>query len=888
MIQNRSSGLAVLLLAAVFLTVPAGAADFSLKPEVSAEGNNVVITFEADASTDCAVYVLDGDSKVIRHLAAGMLGKNAPAPLKKNSLAQSLVWDRKNDLGVPAADGPFKVKVGLRLKPVLDRFIGENLAATSAPWHEGESPVRALAVGPGGELFLFHMAGEVHPGDGTVSCTVFTREGKYLRTILPYPANIPENKMQGIKRVKLPDGLTVPFVYQADVRAMIPGGGNLPVHRAVATKDGRIAFVAIHERHRNRLRYNQPGIVQVMVLNSDGSMPAGGPFGPLISQLSTSRDKDRDYGDRISRSGASLALSPDEKTIYATGYWEGNEKFAKRLPTHAVYKLTWESNKEAEVFLGHKTEKGSGKNRFNVPIDVDTDRDGNIYVADRENNRIAVFKPDGTYMGELKTERPDRIQVHPKTGAVYVMGGQAINLLQKFTSWKETEPVAKLTTPCRLHRRKKDSPTRTAAVIALDATADPAVLWFAPSQGTRYTLLRVEDLGEKFSKPVDVGLAARKEQPSASSVFFLSVDRTRERLYSEWQNVNTLKVLPWNGRTGEFIKGIRFPKGGGGSKGMSVGLDGRCYWVYKYGGICRCGPDLKEIPFPKADPAGFTRYSKQIISAGTMRITHGGFTADAHGNVYVLSDKKGMKNRPPRTPSEAADARNLAVYSPEGELITFSRIDSEIRGINSPRLDYAGNIYVLVAVRPPGKNAPDDFKDTDLGKRLKGRFIACEVDWYPFFYGCVVKFGPNGGVVRKDAGGISMEYGHGSKIDIKDAEWAHYGASSVPSWATVIDDCMCAAPCFDVDGFGRSFFPDAGRFRCGVLDTAGNLICTFGSYGNQDSRGPGSAVPVPDIPFCWPQAVAVSDEAAYVGDRLNRRVVRVKLAYEKEETVTVE
>jgi hypothetical protein len=54
----------------------------------------VKIEFAADRETDVAVYVEDAASKVVRHLAAGMLGKNPPAPLKAGALEQSLEWDR--------------------------------------------------------------------------------------------------------------------------------------------------------------------------------------------------------------------------------------------------------------------------------------------------------------------------------------------------------------------------------------------------------------------------------------------------------------------------------------------------------------------------------------------------------------------------------------------------------------------------------------------------------------------------------------------------------------------------------------------------------------------------------------------------------------------------
>ena len=76
-------------------------------------------------------------------------------------------------------------------------------------------------------------------------------------------------------------------------------------------------------------------------------------------------------------------------------------------------------------------------------------------------------------------------------------------------------------------------------------------------------------------------------------------------------------------------------------------------------------------------------------------------------------------------------------------------------------------------------------------------------------------------------------------------------------------------------------------FRVVVLDTNGNEIGTFGRYGNQDSAGPESLVPEPGIPLAWPCAVGVSDRAIYVSDILNRRIVRVKLAYKKTVTQTV-
>src|SRR5437762_2280944 len=51
------------------------------------------IHFAVKGACDVAVGIVDHDGKIVRHLAAGVLGANAPEPLQKNSLEQKLVWD---------------------------------------------------------------------------------------------------------------------------------------------------------------------------------------------------------------------------------------------------------------------------------------------------------------------------------------------------------------------------------------------------------------------------------------------------------------------------------------------------------------------------------------------------------------------------------------------------------------------------------------------------------------------------------------------------------------------------------------------------------------------------------------------------------------------------
>jgi hypothetical protein len=80
-------------------TVPAGAAQFVSKPTAARVGETTEIAFDASAATDVEVAVVGSDGKVVRHLAAGLLGPDAPAPFQKGALAQKVTWDGKDDLG---------------------------------------------------------------------------------------------------------------------------------------------------------------------------------------------------------------------------------------------------------------------------------------------------------------------------------------------------------------------------------------------------------------------------------------------------------------------------------------------------------------------------------------------------------------------------------------------------------------------------------------------------------------------------------------------------------------------------------------------------------------------------------------------------------------------
>jgi len=852
------TALAVLLLAFTsMLSSPASFGQepvaFTRAPTAVRRGGEVRIEFAVNRATDVAVSVVDAKGKVIRHLVAGVLGKNPPPPLRPDSLDQSITWDGKDDFGKPAGGGPFRVRVSLGLTPTFEKLIGNNPADVGS--------IRGMAVGPDGKLYVIHCYGGHHPLDGTGVIAVFSRAGKYLKTIAPFPAGLADEKLGGIRTVRLANGGRVPFVYQFETRSCLPGLGDLPKQRAVVTRDGRLVFVGIQEGPKC---FAQPGEARLTVIHTDGGVPKDGVLKALVHPLTDS--------------GASLALSPDEKTIYATGVRAGmhpcgptgaftcqncdhrGATWRHTVPVPFVFACGWDAD-QVTVFLGRGARGQRGKHEFKEPVSVATDGDGNLYVADLADDKVRVFDTEGAELGRIKVTSPIRVEVHKKTGAIYVLTGDKKIELLKFDGYKTGREVARIHVKTYrwmwpLHR----------PLMALDDTADPPVIWCSSN------FYRIEDRGTRFTEPVSM-VAPERIGPSAmASVMEMSVDRVHHILYVNNRRRCNLLTGEWS--SFKTPGGRMWPTSNPGSASGAAGRDG-CYYVNlgaKRGRLLRYGPDLKLRKFPVTE-------DEEGRLCGYARNRGRGQTADYRGNVYVLWKKCGGV-------SDEGDfhrAHVLSKFAPDGTPVDKKLVNCQIPSISSPRVDRQGNIYVAVGLRPGKHTVPAELRG-QVREGAKDPDCVNGVNSYPMIYGSIVKFGPAGGTIFQDAGGVRCNFAYGRPIDVKGAKWIVPGISVASSWATPKGTegttivCLCENPSIDVDEFGRTFYPDAGRARVGVLDTAGNEVCTFGKYGNPDSTG---------LSFWWPQAVAVDGGHAYVGDRLNRRIVAAKLAYQAEATFEV-
>jgi hypothetical protein len=122
-------------------------------------------------------------------------------------------------------------------------------------------------------------------------------------------------------------------------------------------------------------------------------------------------------------------------------------------------------------------------------------------------------------------------------------------------------------------------------------------------------------------------------------------------------------------------------------------------------------------------------------------------------------------------------------------------------------------------------------------------------------------------------------------------EWVYGGVGHWhTSGLTGGPPCPCWHSRSAMDYFGRTFAPEGDIFRVAVLDSNGNLILRVGQYGNEDSDGPKSLVPLggDGVGLFCPNYVAThTDRRLFIADAGNARIVSVKLGYETDEKVAL-
>ncbi len=842
----------------------AGEVSFSTKPAVAKAGDGAKISFAVSASTDVEIAVLDAQGKVVRHLAAGVLGgKNPPPEPLKAGLAQSLEWDGKDDFGKAAAGGPFKVRVRAGTGVKFGSFIGEdpcNFGAIESLMPDEAGNVYALAAGRNGNQMAMVMR-------------VFDSEGRYLREMLPFPANLPAGAMKEVGRwdeeakawhPRNLRNLNPDFYGQ-------PGGywGN-PVFTLV----GANSKTGVILTEGNRVRRLAP----------DGSV-VGASFGG--ESLWGKKGLPNTGGGPLY-----LASSPDGKYLYLSGPYSSDTAYGHKadpdFPPGRVYRmeigkgsmepfvtLPVIGNNPAKAGLGWCSKHIAFAGNYTVPHGpvhgVAVDKDCNVLVADQDNQRVAVFSPEGKELGKIDVPYPDLVAAHPKTGAVYVVTKEIKGYRQykkeliKFSSWKDGKREASV-----------DLGTDGAAMpqMSLSAGEKKTILWVC---GVKGGLVPFEDKGATLA-PAQVTFGSKKDVPTYWGR--METDYGRDEIYVSDGGAGQWR---YNGLTGE---GGRLKKDGKPFNGpdLAVGYDGLLYFRTGdgYSGpLARYTHDLAPAPY---EATGTHVLSPYIYSRMGNGFAERGLGAGPDGKVYTTFMYKwvayamggwGADGKPLKGKYLEGAFPGKGAYPPDLKSAIAGPLPQMNGGI---RVDLKGDIYVGMMYRPKDFSPPKGF-EKDQGYRVS--------------VGSVVRFGPEGGSMPGKDGATQSNA-------IEGVKQAYPGLAPFSSAAEAFGGntcCVCRVPRFDLDPYGRLIVPNAMTNSVLLYDNAGNVIAEFGKYGNFDSlyvnpdteggKAGKPTVAVPDIPLAWPTCAGFGAKAMYVLDTYSRRAVRVDPTWQAEETCPV-
>jgi len=857
--QRILFGLAALAATAV----AAGDVTFTKHPSSSETREGVTVSFTVSAPTDIEVAVLDSKGAVVRHLTAGAVGKG--------DLGQSVVWDRRDDLGAPAKGGPFRFRVRIGSTPVLERHVGRN------PQTIGGA-ILAITVGPGGELFVLSA-----PGWGRTNVRVFDRNGTYLRTILPYPADTPRERTASVGHLII-DGKRLPMVFNGQGGNVMPlTHGMRPQTMAVHPK----GYVLLVSALGTMAEHGPPR--HLLALHPQGGAPEGVGFvGP---QVRAPKGFLGGAGEAGVKRFDHLAVSPDGRFIYFCP-----TRLGGKGARHAVYRLTWTDKALGEPFVGGSGKAGGDDTHFNDPQGLAVDPQGRLYVCDRGNNRVMRFSGDGKLLGSFAVDSPQQIAVHPKTGAIYVLSRRPS--AARGTRW---DPKATLR---KFGPWGSEAPKEVAAIadkpfglIALDPQAEPVQLWAVLSAGwSRQALARVIDKGAAL----EMGTAVNNYK-GLRFPMFLAADPERNRVIVREMFIGKKGFMSLDLSSGEIDR-LRGP-GGKGLVGADVALDrrGNIYLMDGYGtnSLSRYGPDGKPLPFPGI---GSHTIKTGIYRGYGPNMGMRGHCVGVNGDIYVM--------RSSNYGDSDVFGNRVDVFAPDGTVKKRNLVDGLGYGDCGLGVDAAGNVYVGANVRPKDTPFPDGFNEqVSAAPFAWWRGAARKPPWhymylnpYLFYWGSVLKFGSEGGALyghvfyrkpvkpvrdvffadRAPEGAVSIRSAYLQReIRIVGMKWRFAGMGPVPSSSDgprPDPGCVCMPSHLAVDPYGRVFVPDGFRFSVPVLDSKGNLLHRIGGYGNVDTAAP-------EIGFIWPAFLAAADSKLYAADTVNARIAVIRLNWSAESTL---
>ena len=850
----------VMAFMAAFIAGPASAAEWVQKPALTFDqkAQKWYVTFELDTFTDVEVAIVDAaKSTVVRHLAAGVLGPKAPPPFAAKVRSQKLEWDGKDDYGGKVLK-PESVVVRVRagMDVALEQIVGGDPYAyySEDMGHNDHSPfgINGLEAKGDGKVYVLGHSSNLGPP----ALRQYDIDGNYMRTIFPPPAGKDIKAMKGWGINVKPDGTYTPKfnrLTDPSLTTTFLDTGTGGMARLFSTPDKSRLFL---------WNTNYGGATfDLMAINTDGTIPeaptqrllgplaknppfALGPVQPnshvvnsLLGPVFTCPTPD---GKHFYLSGiyAATTIYGTIKEIKTDGFWRDGQVWKVDLETRTAKVFFALDEKAVAAIAKNRKQALGGINSYAALHGVAVDNDGNVFLCDRLNKRVVVLDPKGKVIRELAVEHPDAIALNSRTGTLYLTtrfgdehaGRGQVNLL-KFNDWRKDD---KPSVNERVSATGYTGHHKHSYVVVCDSDKGSNV-WVAYTE-MPVRIYRDDEKGFRLLKDF-----YRVENAQRCLGFDrMEVDRLTEEVYLLDDHASVWKVGDW-----KKPRFVNVPL-----KTASIAIDSRNRHIYAR----TLADGSSSYSVGKVARFHLDDYSAaKFGDTGTNRLTPSfhhewcftgngdkGFAVAPNGNLAVVGDPKdGLR--------VFAGSQTKVPW----DATTIAKLPATASGV---RFDVQGNLYVGYS----------DKKPTSIMRGFEG-------DRFAEAMGRIHKYSPTGSL---ESGNLfpTVPASPSMTYDVL------YGAFDI--------DCIVRGPRFDVDGFGRIYYPTNITPRVMVMDNAGNEILHFGTYGNRDSMGglAGDLVPTKDIPLAFPNSVVATDNYIYVADMVNHRLLRIKKKFQAEAT----
>jgi len=809
-----------------------------------------IVDFEVSAATDVEVSVVSlRDSTIVRHLAAGVLGPNPPAPLAASVLHQTLAWDGKDDLGAAVTAPPESLKVRVRagMSASLDKFAGGNPYRFTGDFC-------GLIQGANNEMYVWGAAQTL----GSHNVRAYDKDGNYLRTIYPFPAGKTASQLNGYGVLGLVNGKYTPLYTYIDVPtlgSLLQGyrqnGALLPLKDA-----GTISAISGNS-------------LSCLTFNIDGTTPATAPTSPLI----TSPTPPTSYGV-MGTKPVYAALSPNPNFFYLssyeevvsnagtfasgqdTGFWRGGRVFKVNRTTKTA--TVFVALDSIPMTTAERTATIGDPQYYTVFHGVFAMKTGHVLVCDRYNDRVSVYDSNGVFVTAIDSvPNPTQVWADDSSGAVFVLLSNAWNyhpdpfMLRKYSKWGAGRTLAYST-------------------MLWNSTTGPghvSLKGLYGSDGKLRLWIGESEKGVRIYRDDGTGVALVKDFQAGGNAYVtydrIGLDRKTETLFFTNGVVDLFKITDWNNPA--IVHCSTSTKAPLYAGDIAVSFDRQLYmrgipgnnYITFSGPITRYTLDYYHAPivFPNIGTNIMTPYIYGMSGAG---YADKGLAVAPGKQVAVMAEHNFAEHFIDTIPPGGTTDS----ISQGGTFLPWTKVQINHGNYNNGqggvKYDLKGNLYFGVTILPAGHIYPAGYSSDDRYKRVTGS---------------VVRYAPGAAAGTVDftnqtSSNSDYIYKHGCGL---------YSGNGYT--ITAANTCRCRSARFDVDLYGRLFLPNSVTDRVTVVDNNDNQITAFGEYGNWDSQGSGSLVPTGEIAFACPLAVAASDNFIYVNDLINTRIARVKMNY---------